>query len=99
MRRDGPDDERRRQGLADARAEVAHLQWTARRNFRWSVAFGCVFFGLLGLWSLIAGDDPAPNVLMLVGGVAALVTFTVRSWLLLGAAAALCVAGLVWILA
>jgi hypothetical protein len=97
MRRDVPE-ERRRQGLADARVEVAHLQWTARRNFRWAVAFACAFFGLLGLWSLADGNDPAPNILMLAGGVAALATFAVRSWLLLGAAVVLCFGGLVWIL-
>jgi len=98
MRRDVPEEERRR-ALADARVEVAHFQWTARRNFRWSVAFGCAFFGLLGLWSLLDGDDPAPNILMLVGGVTGLATFAVRSWLLLGAAVVLCLAGLAWILA
>ncbi|HEV7709649.1 MAG TPA: hypothetical protein VGP16_15745 [Asanoa sp.] len=98
MRRDVPED-KRRQGLADARVEVAHLRWTARRNFRWSVAFACVFLGLLGLWSLVDGNDPAANILMLVGGVAALATFAVRSWRLLGAAVVICLAGLVWILA
>jgi hypothetical protein len=66
---------------------------------RRAATFACAFLGLLGLWSLVDGDDPVPNILMLVGGVAALATFAVRSWLLLGAAVVLCLAGLVWILA
>jgi len=93
-------DEERQQALEDARVEVAHLQWTAYRNFRWSVAFACMFFGVIALPSMGDGSDEiVPRLLMVAGGLVAATTFAVRSRLLLGAAVALVLAGLVWLLA
>ncbi|MEV4539314.1 hypothetical protein AB0J82_36630 [Asanoa sp. NPDC049518] len=92
-------DEDRRQAIEDYRVEVAQFQWVARRNARWVVAIGCMFFGLLGLWSLIdSSDNLAGNILMLAGGLAAAATFFVRSWTVLWAAVVVTIAGLVWIL-
>lgn len=82
--------------IREYRDAVGQLQRTAYRNLRTTIAMGCALIGFFAAVLLTQGDDRMlPLVVSIVGGVLGVACLFVRSWILLGVAAVVAVAGIV----